>query len=292
MQKGELKMKNQDYIESFVDYLKEEEKSENTISSYLSDLKQFQAFLGKNITDIKRDDVKGYKEHLKGKRLAIKTINRKLVSVKQLLDFLNDRFELGISAKVKQEKVQQQYSLKDEELLTEEDYQKLITAVRKGNDIRSLAIFETMYYTGMRVSEMLQMRTDHIKQDILKDIRGKGGKYRDIYISDKLRKTLIKYLQVRTQPFSVRTDALFVGQRGPINRHTVHNLMKKYAKLACIEESKAHAHNLRHLFCIRAAEKGFSIDELAKLAGHSDTNTTRIYLEKPQSHYLNKINEL
>jgi integrase/recombinase XerD len=285
-------MKNQDYLESFVDYLKEEEKSDNTISSYVSDLNQFFTFLEKNVSKIGRDDVKAYKEHLKGKRLAIKTINRKLVSVKQLIDFVNERFELGISAKVRQEKVQQQYSLKDEELLTEQDYQKLIAAVREENDHRSLAIFETMYYTGMRVSEMLQLRVDHINQDILKDIKGKGGKYRDIFISGKLRKTLIKYLQIRQQPFSVRTDSLFVGQRGPINRQTVHNLMKKYARLAGIEESKAHAHNLRHLFCIRAAEKGFSIDELAKLAGHSDTNTTRIYLEKPQSHYLSKINEL
>lgn len=285
-------MKNQDYIEAFVDYLKEEEKSDNTISCYMGDLKQFFSFRGGNIANINRDDVKAYKEHLKGKRLAIKTINRKLVSVKQLIDFLNDRFELGISAKVRQEKVQQQYSLKDEDLLFEEDYRALMKSVEAANDIRTKALFETMYLTGMRVSEMLQLRTDHIKQDIVKDIRGKGGKYRDIYISDKLRKTLIKYLQERNQPFSCRTDILFVGERGPINRQTVHNLMKKYAKVSNVEESKAHAHNLRHLFGIRAAEKGFSIDEIAKLMGHSDTNTTRIYLEKPQSHYLNKINEL
>jgi integrase/recombinase XerD len=285
-------MKNQAYIDSFVSYLREEEKSDNTVSSYLSDLKQFFTFLGKSIKEMKRDDIKAYKEHLKGRRLAVKTINRKLVSVKQLIEFLNERYELGISAKVRQEKVQQQYSLKDEELLTEEDYQKLIKVVDGAGDIRTKAILETMYFTGMRVSEMLQMRTDHIRQDVVKDIRGKGGKYRDIFISNKLRKTLMKYLQVRKQPFSVRTDYLFVGQRGCINRHTVHNLMKKYAKLAGIEETKAHAHNLRHLFCLRAAEKGFSIDEIAKLAGHSDTNTTRIYLEKPQSHYLSKINEL
>lgn len=285
-------MKNQDYIESFIDYLKEEEKSTNTISSYLSDLKQFNSFLSKSIRDVKNDDLKQYKDYLKDKKMAITTINRKLVSIKQLIEFLNERFELGVAAKVRQEKIQQQYSLNDDELLLEDDFKKLIKAVDDAGDLRAKAIFETMYYSGMRISEALQLRTDHIKQEVLKDIRGKGGKYRDIFISDKLRKTLIKYLQVRKQPFSKRTNALFVGQRGPINRQTVHNLMKEYAEKAGIELTKAHAHNLRHLFGIRAAERGFTIDEIAKMMGHSDTNTTRIYLEKPQSHYLSKINEL
>ena len=168
-------MKNKDYLESFVDYLKEEEKSNGTVEGYTLDVKDFLAFIGKDIKKVKRTEVNAYKQHLRDRKLKTQSINRKLVSVKQFFDFLNDRFEMGINAKVRQEKVQKQYSLKDDELLTEEDYEKLIAAVEEAGDIRTKALFNAMYYSGMRVSEMLQLRLEHVGRNIVEDIKGKGG---------------------------------------------------------------------------------------------------------------------
>ncbi|WP_429822962.1 tyrosine-type recombinase/integrase, partial [Delftia tsuruhatensis] len=191
-------MKNADYLEAFTDYLIEEEKSEGTVSGYKLDVKDFLSFIGKCIKDLNKTDVTAYKEHLRGRKLKTLSINRKLVSVKQFIAFLNDRFELGVSARIKQEKVQKQYSLKDEDLLTEDDFKALIGAVETSGDIRTKGIFEAMYYSGMRVSEALQLRMDHVTsgKKIIEDIKGKGGKYRDIYISDKLRNSLKAYLEV------------------------------------------------------------------------------------------------
>ncbi|WP_082195385.1 tyrosine-type recombinase/integrase [Bacillus testis] len=293
--KKEVKgMKNAEYLEAFTDYLLEEEKSKGTIEGYTLDLKEFLSFLGKDIALINRVDINQYKDLLKAKKLQTLTINRKLVSVKQFISFLNDRFLLGLTVRIKQEKIQQQYSLKDEELLSEEDFQALIKVVKESGDIRTEAMLKAMYYSGMRVSEMLQLRVDHVNSEkkIISDIKGKGGKFRDIYISNKLISILKSYLQVREQPFSVATQALFVGQRGPITRQTIHNSMKKYAALAGIPKEKAHAHNLRHLFGLRLAAKGVPIQEIAKYMGHTSIEVTKIYLEKPQSYYSDLIDQL
>lgn len=291
MRDGDMKI---DYLESFADYLKEEEKSDGTVEGYMGDVKDFIKFIGKDVKKVKRTDVNEYKEHLRGRKLQTLSINRKLVSIKQFLDFLNDRFELGLSVRIKQEKVQKQYSLKDEDLLSQSDFEKLIKVVLDAGDLRMKAVFEAMYYSGMRVSEMLQLRKDHVEKGVkvIEDIKGKGGKYRPIFVSKKMLESLSEYLRVRKQPFSSNTKALFVGQRGPLSRQTVHNEMKRYAKLAGIEETKAHAHNLRHLFGLRLAEKGVPIQDIAKYMGHTSIEVTKIYLEKPQSYYAAQIDQL
>jgi integrase/recombinase XerD len=287
-------MKNIDYLEAYKDHLQEEEKSKSTVEGYVSDVKDFMTFIKKDIKKIKKTDVTDFKEYLRQRKLKTLTINRKLVGVKQFLDFANDRYELSISARIKQEKIQKQYSLKDEELLTESDYERLVKSVVEANDVRSKALFEVMYYSGMRISEALQLRVDHVEKGlkIIEDIKGKGSKYRDIYMSDKLIKSLRDYLSIRNQPYSSTTKALFVGERGQLTRQTAHHLMKKYAKAANVEVSKAHVHNLRHLFGLRLAAQGVAIQDIAKYMGHTSIEVTKIYLEKPQSHYVNLIDQL
>lgn len=291
-------MKNQDYLEAFEDFLLEEEKSLATIAGYKADANHFLNFIGKKvIKDIKRNEINAYKDSLRKRGLKVQTINRKLVSVKQFIDFINDRFDLGISVRVKQEKIQKQYSLKDEELMTQDDFEKLMDVIEKAGDIRTKALFQTMAFSGMRISEALQLRVDHVEQklELITDIKGKGGKYRDIYMNDELLFTLEEYLNNRKTPFAstpTSTDLLFLGERGPITRQAAHHLIKKYAKLAGIASTKAHVHNLRHLFGLNLAAEGMPIEEIAQLMGHTSIETTKIYLTKPQSYFKNKINGL
>ncbi|APH07203.1 tyrosine-type recombinase/integrase [Bacillus weihaiensis] len=287
-------MKNADYLEAYRDYLVEEEKSQGTIDSYTTHVKGFLDFVNKDIKKVKRTDLTTYKEHLKQRKLKVSSINSKLVGIKQFIDFLNERFELSINARVKQEKTQKQYTLKDEELLSTADYELLISTIQDAGDIRAKALFEAMYFSGMRISEALQLRVDHVQtgKRIIEDIKGKGGKYRDIYISDKLLTSLRSYLKIRKQPYADTTKLLFVGERGPLSRQTAHNMMKKYAHMANIESTKAHVHNLRHLFGLRLAEQGVPIQDIAKYMGHTSIEVTKIYLEKPQSYYSSLIDQL
>jgi integrase/recombinase XerD len=287
-------MRNADYLEAYETHLHEEDKSKRTVVEYVSDVKDLMSFIKKDIKKLKKTDVSEFKDYLRKRNLKTISINRKLVGVKQFVDFVNDRYDLSITARIKQEKVQKQYSLKDEELLTEDDFKRLITAIEEVGDCRAKALFETMYYSGMRISEALQLRVDHVQNGykVIEDIKGKGSKYRDIYMSDKLLKSLREYLKIRHQPFSSTTKALFVGERGPITRQTANYLMRKYAKAAEIEISKAHVHNLRHLFGLRLAAQGQPIEVIAKYLGHTSIEVTKIYLEKPQSHYVNLIDQL
>lgn len=288
-------MKNNEYLTSFVDYLKEEGKSEGTIKGYESDVKMFLVFYNKELRNLKHDDINGFRDFLRVERqYKTSSINRKLIGLKQFLSFLNERFELGISTKVRQERVQKKYTLKDDELLTIKDYEKITAVVNETGDLKTKAMFEAMYDTGMRVSEMLQLRIDHVKtrKPVIEDIKGKGNKYREIYPSEELYDTLEAYLKVRKQPYSSTTKLLFVGERGPSTRHAVHAQVKKYAEKAGVDAKKAHAHNFRHLFGKELARLGFTIDEIASLMGHSSIETTRIYLMKSQSHFINKKKKL
>lgn len=274
-----------DRINNFADYLRTNDKSDNTISSYQSDLRQFKTFLGKDVDGLQQEDIDRFKESLKEQGLKMKTINRKLVSVKQYIDYLNTEHSLGVFIKIKQEKQQRQDYLED--MLDKQDFKKLVTAAVTNNNTRAKAIFYTLFYTGARVSEALQIKKNEFNQEYIW-VKGKGNKYRQLFITSKVRTAWVEYLKTRKD----NSDYLFTGQRGAISRQTVHTEIKKYAAIAGIPEEKAHAHNFRHLFCVNMYEQTGDISVVADLAGHSDINTTRIYTRKTKNELMAAINEL
>ncbi|MDP4144022.1 MAG: tyrosine-type recombinase/integrase [Bacillota bacterium] len=280
-----------DYVELFIEYQKKNKKSINTIDSYKRDIIQFLNYIKKDIKSVDSRDVDLFIESLQnktgrnGQPISIKSINRKLVSINRFIMFLNNEFDLKVSIKANLLKQHQQYFL--DEMLSKNDFERIFRAADKYQDRRAKAIFYTLYYTGMRVSEMLQLETEDIFEDVV-SIKGKGEKYRDIFLPDKLKPILQEYLQVRID----NGNKLFTGTRGPINRQTVDSIIKHYAGLARVKLSKAHAHNFRHLYCINLVDKGLSIDTIADLAGHSSINTTRIYTRKTKRQLLQLINEI
>lgn len=273
------------YLEKFAKYMKENEKSNNTINGYLSDLKQLFAFLGKNAAMLTNDDIEGFKIHLVEQGLKINTINRKLVSIKQFVEFLNVECGKSIHIRIKQERQQRQSFLDD--TLDQNDFKRLVNATSARSDARAKALFYTLYHTGARVSEMLQIKKSDIEHEYVW-VKGKGDKHRQLFISSKVRTSWIEYLKTRRN----NSEYLFTGQRGAINRQTVHNIIKEYARIAGVNEEKAHAHNFRHMFCKNLIDKGVSIDAVADLAGHSDINTTRVYTRKTRPELMAAINEL
>lgn len=273
------------FFSQFGNYLRDNDKSENTIKGYLSDLKQLEAFLGKDASEVTQNDVDSFKDSLKAKDLKMKTINRKMVSIKQYVEYLNTECGKTIFIKIKQEKQQRQDYLED--MLDKQDFKKLVNAAVVNNDTRAKAIFYTLYHTGARVSEALQIKKADIDKEFIW-VKGKGSKYRQLFISSKVRTSWVEYLRVRKD----NADALFTGQRGAITRQAVHNIIKKYAEIAGVMDEKAHAHNFRHLFCVNMFEKTGDIAVVADIAGHSDINTTRIYTRKTKSELMAAINEL
>ena len=246
-------MENMVYIEQFSDYLTERENSEKTIESYICDIKQFIIYFYKNIPFddigmITKVELRKYTAHLKnvrngnGEPLVIQTINRKLVSINQFIEFLNDKLNMKIAVRTKQLKISSQNFIDD--MLDMNDVRRIIRAADKENDIRAKTIFYTLLLTGARVSEMLQIKITDIEKNTV-NVKGKGSKYRDLLIPKKLLDQWKVYEKARL----TSTDFLFSGERGAINRQTIHNTIKHYTgKARGIDKSIAHAHSFRHLY--------------------------------------------
>lgn len=279
--KGVINLKNKDYLEAFEDYMTEKGRSKHTIINYVSDLNKFFDFIGKDIKKVTKKDIQKYVRYLEDeKELKVTSINRKIVSVKQFIDFINDSFQVGVMVKIEQVKEQEQRYL--ENLLTKEDYEAMVKAAIVNNDLRAKAIFETLYYTGVRVSELLQLTVDDVTNKDIR-IKGKGNKRRKMFVISKVRDTWDAYLGQRLK---TSAKALFTGQRGPINTRTVNSIIGKYAEMAKVEKEKAHAHNFRHLCALRLVKEGVPIKAVQDILGHSNMNTTGIYLQHTKDELL------
>lgn len=219
-------MKIEELLEEFILNMKED-KSDNTISYYITDIKQFDIFIeNKDIEDIKNIDIVKFKDSLKNLKLGSKTINRKLLSVKKLMDWINSNEEIELEKflKIKLIKIQQQDYL--EEVLELVDFERLVRMAVREKDVRAVAVFHCLYLTGMRVSEVLQLKVQDINKDYV-NIIGKGEKSRDVFVAERLKEYLKDYVRSRGQSIN---GYLFVNERNDnlMSRQSVDNLIKKY----------------------------------------------------------------
>ncbi|BDR74207.1 tyrosine recombinase XerC (plasmid) [Clostridium tetani] len=269
-----------DKLQEFKKYLIDNYKSSKTIDAYILDIRQFLQYNKKPLSKTKNVDIERYKEYmLYNKKLSPISVNRKLVSINQFLLY----FQVPISTR--QVKIHSQNFLDD--IFDKEDIESLLKITEMNGDLRAKALISTMQLTGMRISEVLQLNIKDINKDTIL-ILGKGSKRRSVFIPKKLRDIWKEYSLVRIN----KTDKLFTGQKGAITRFTAHKIVKQYAKLANVDNKKAHCHNFRHHYCKTLADKGLSINVIADLAGHTDINTTRIYTRKSKKELLEIINDL
>ena len=262
-------------VEKWLNSLKDDDKSINTIVSYENDVIEFMDFTQKEVEDITKIDIDNYKNYIKDKDLTIKTLNRKLSSINSFFRYLKDDESRDIDVVIKVEKTQKQNYL--EHSLSKYDFQALIEAAEANNDLS--------------VSEALSLKVSDVNKNNI-SIKGKGSKHREVFIPKRLREILLNYLKVRINRDTPYLFTSKTGKTGQLSRKTVDTIIKKYATLAGVDKEKAHAHNFRHLYCMSLIEKGISIDTVADLAGHSDINTTRIYTRKTKEQLLDTINDL
>lgn len=282
------KLKAINLLESYKEF-KLKKNSPNTISGYTTDLKQFFSFLDKDFEDIIETDIELFIKSCLSKNHTPQTINRKLVSLRRFIDYLNNLkdYENKICVEIELLKVQKQEFLT--EVISMNDFERLVRLAEREKDCRALAIFNSLYYTGLRISELITLKvSDKDKKDV--SVLGKGSKFRGVIVSDKLIDCLNDYIKERKHN---PTDHLFLNKtkNTPMSRQSIHNLIKKYAGLSKVKLSKAHAHSFRHLYCLRLIEEGCSLDEVAELAGHVNINTTRIYTRKTKQELVNIINK-
>ena len=252
-------------IERFRNYLREEEKSENTLEKYIRDVTAFSAFCNGAIT---KDTVIAYKQSLIDGGYAVRSINSMLASINSLFSFLG-WYEL----RVKSLKVQQQVFCTEEKELTKAEYERLChTAERKQNE-RLCLILQTICGTGIRVSELQFITVEAVRKG--EATVSLKGKTRSIFIVRNLQRKLLRYISEQ----KITAGAIFITRTGkPLSRTNIWREMKNLCIEAEVNPEKVFPHNLRHLFArvFYGIEK--DIAKLADILGHSSISTTRIYI--------------
>ena len=252
-------------IERFRNYLREEEKSENTLEKYIRDVTAFSAFCDGMIT---KDTVIAYKQNLIDSGYAVRSINSMLASINSLFSFLG-WYEL----RVKSLKVQQQVFCPEEKEMTKAEYERLCrTAERKQNE-RLCLILQTICGTGIRVSELQFITVEAVRKG--EATVSLKGKTRSIFIVRDLQKKLLRYISEQ----HIMTGAIFITRTGkPMSRTNIWREMKSLCIEAEVNPEKVFPHNLRHLFARVFYGIETDIAKLADILGHSSINTTRIYI--------------
>ena len=251
-------------------------KSKNTIYNYCLDIKQFLIWL--NDKSINDELVEEYKNQLM-ENYQIKTVNRKCNSLNAYLQFKD------IKHHVKSEKIQEQTLIDD--MITNSDISRMLRQVKKADDKRAEALILGLFYTGARVSELLQIKVKDINKDEIM-IKGKGSKYRKILIPKKLNIALKDY--ANTQRLNT-SEYLFTGERGAITRNTVLTILKRYAGLSRIKKDKVSPHAIRHLYTKNLVDGGVSYSAIKQLLGHELT-VTDTYMKLSKKELLKIINSI
>lgn len=253
-------------VKSFKKYLREEEKSENTIEKYLRDVQAFVTYLGGS--EVTKEVVVFYKNKLLSESYAVRSINSMIASLNSLFSFLN-----WTDCRVKSIKLQRQIYCPEEKELTKSEYMRLVnTAKQKGNERLNL-ILQTICGTGIRVSELKFMTVEAVRCG--EAIVSLKGKTRTVFLVKELQKKLLRYAAKQ----EIKSGAIFITRTGrPMSRTNIWREMKSLCEQANVNPNKVFPHNLRHLFArvFYGIEK--DIAKLADILGNSSINTTRIYI--------------
>ena len=263
-----------DQIAAYAAHLREEERSEATIEKYVRNVSRFLEWIsGKELT---KELVIQYKATLEG---AVATVNGAISAVNSLLAFLGKS-----ECRVKQLHVQRQTYRSEDKELTKEELHRLIRTAEGMGDYRLARAIETIAATGIRVSELRYFTVEALREREV--VITNKGKTRTVMLTKDLAVKLTKYAKEN----GIRRGEIFVTRSGrSLARTQLWAEMKALCKRAGVEETKVFPHNLRHLFAVVYYRLHKDIAKLADLLGHSNINTTRIYLIETGKEHLRQL---
>ena len=285
------------YIQKFLEFVEVgKNQSQKTIENYRHYLGRFLEFCEKEKTpaEITLDDKNNYRLFLnrytdeKGRELSKKTQNYHLIALRAFLKYLAKNDVKSLAAeKIELGKIPE----RTVEFLSVEELKRLFEAVdtTKKAGLRDLAILETLFSTGLRVSELQKLNRSQVNLQTREFmVRGKGQKPRIVFLSEKACTILNDYLNTRADNF----EPLFVNngrnidiadQEGlRLSTVSIQSIVRKYALKAGIVK-KVTPHTLRHSYATNLLMNGADLRSVQEMLGHSSVTTTQIY-----THITNK----
>ena len=250
--------------DKFEKYLRNTNLSENTILSYTFAVKQyfdrFPVMNKKNLRTYRIWLMESYKP---------KTVNLRIRAINCYLDSIEKE-----EWKLQFVKVQQKAFL--EHVISEADYEYLKNSLKTDGETFWYFVVRFMGATGVRVSELVQFKAEHVKLGYV-DLYSKGGKLRRIYIPKVLREEALDWLRERGQS----SGFLFLNRQGKkITTRGIASQLKVLANRYELDPSVVYPHSFRHRYAKSFLERFNDIALLADLMGHESIETTRIYLRR------------
>jgi len=271
--------------------------SDNTVTSYSTDLAQYITFLEKNsihdLNDVDTAVILAWLIDLAKKGLSAKSRARHLITIRGLYKFLINEKKVTKSPVKNIDLPKTGLALP--KIMSVKEVADLLDTpdIRKPRDLRNSAMMEIMYGAGLRVSELISLCLQDINFDAnFVRVMGKGSKERIIPIGSQARSITQKWIK-EGRPFllkKISTPYLFVARAGnPMTRQSFWKIIKKYALLANISKN-IMPHTLRHSFATHLLEGGADLRSVQTMLGHSDISTTQIYTHISR-YYLMKMHQ-
>ena len=274
-------MEISDAIELFQQYLLVEKGlSRQTVSNYTDDLKQFFIFFKdrKYVEDLMGEDIIEFFRHEISEGLSLSTAMRRLSSTKNFFFFLKREKYFNEDIPNIETPKKPEYL---PNCLSVEEVEDLLNApnIEKPDGLRDRAMLETMYASGLRVSELLALERSKVNfKKAIVSVFGKGAKERKVPLGDFAIEYIQKYIdEVRSKNPGKDSKYLFLNRYGkPISRQYFFKQVKKYAAEAGIETAIS-PHTLRHCFATHLLENGAQLRAVQEMLGHTNIATTQIY---------------
>jgi site-specific recombinase XerD len=262
--------------EQFIKYLQKNGRASATILAYAKDLDQLIVFLDKmNIhaaTDVTTDQLEQFKQSLKDDQYTLKSISRKLNSIKSFFKYLISENFIAVSPAVAVS--HPKYEIAPARILSPLEYRALRDSVK--DDVRMYGIVELLLQTGLRIGELagLQLQDISLEKSHLKIRAYESHDARRVPLNTTAKAAIEKYVRERPK---TKNTTLFITKTGnPFLIRNIRTAVNRYFRIAGIEGAKVN--DLRHTFVVEQLKAGVPIVELSHMVGHKRLSTTEKYL--------------
>ncbi|MCU0237080.1 MAG: tyrosine-type recombinase/integrase [Acidobacteria bacterium] len=267
-------------LKKYIAYLRDIKKySPHTVKAYAIDIRQFQEFFAASRLELNRGNIRAFIAHAFAHSRNKATVARKIYAIRSFYGYqvrsgalANNPLE-GISSPKQERRIPR--------ILTENEMLEFLDALPEENflQLRNKAMFELLYATGLRISELTGLRSGDIRfAERLVRVLGKGRKERIVPFHEQAAAIMERYLRRMRLEFPAAQERVFVNARGgSLTPRSVERILQSVYRGLAGSQRRVHPHLLRHSFATHLLQRGANLRVIQELLGHSSLATTEKY---------------